>query len=62
MGSASLVERDVRALGGAGVDLAGRPIFVFGLSIISFQCAIQPGSRPIAKRTVKIWVGKPIAR
>lgn len=39
----------------------GRPILVSGSEIISRHCAIQPGNRPSANRTVNILVGKPIA-
>ena len=31
------------------------------LAAISFQCASQPGALPMAKRTVNIFVGNPIA-
>lgn len=40
----------------------GRPIRDDGSTIISRHCAIQPGSRPMANRTVNIRVGKPSAR
>ena len=50
------------ALGGADVDLAGRAIRPAGSSCCSFHWAIQPGIRPMAKITVNMFVGMPIAR
>ena len=34
---------------------------MYGLLIISFQCAIHPGVRPVAKITVNISTGMPMA-
>ena len=46
------------ALGSAHVyTCRGRPILVAGSVIISRHCAIQPGSRPSANRTVNMRVG-----